>query len=362
VTPRESDGGVIERHEALDGVRGLAVLMVLLYHAGQPALAGLLFQSGVDLFFVLSGFLITTILLATRERSDYLRLFYSRRAVRIFPLYYLVLAVFVATAAVMVHFGVQNELGFPEAQNLVDNQWWGWLYQVNNLEAFRGESAFAGLAHLWSLSIEEQFYLLWPLLVLAAPRRHLFRICLGVALFSAVLRCIGFPLIGRDFAYYFTLCRIDALAIGAAGAVVLASDDLQERFRPAIAWVGRRWWAVFLLILMPETAALYIGITVLAVGYLGFILAARNGVLAERPTRWLRSRFLFQLGKYSYAIYVFSVPIAQNIERLDPTNIPLFDAVFQILLTGFLSYGLARISWTVWESRWLRLKNRFVYS
>lgn len=357
-----ADGGAVERVSTLDGVRGLAVTMVLLYHAGQPALGGLLLQSGVDLFFVLSGFLITTILLRTRDRSDYFRLFYGRRAVRIFPLYYLVLAVFVGAASIMVRYGVQNDLGFPEAQQLVDNQWWGWLYQINNLEAFYGEQAFAGLAHLWSLAIEEQFYLLWPLLVLRAPRRMLLRISIAIAVGSLVLRAVGYVTISEDFAYYFTFCRFDGLALGAAGAVVANSPELTARWRPAIAWMGQRWWILLLLILMPLSVALCGGFTVLAVAYLGFVLAAREGLLTPRVTGWLNGRFLGQMGKYSYAIYVFSVPIAQNVERVTPTNVQLFDMVFHIAVVGAASYGLARLSWVLWEQPWLRLKHRMAYT
>jgi peptidoglycan/LPS O-acetylase OafA/YrhL len=362
VEQRGHDGGAVERVGALDGVRGVAVGMVLLYHGGQPALGGFLLQSGVDLFFVLSGFLITTILLRTRDRSDYFRLFYGRRAVRIFPLYYLVLAVFVLGATIAVDQGIQDRVGFPEAQSLVDNQWWGWLYQVNNLEAFQGESAFAGLAHLWSLAIEEQFYLVWPMVVLLCPRRYLLRVCLAVALVSALVRAVGYGTIGEDFAYYFTFSRLDGLALGAAGAVVVASPELLARCRPAVAWLGRRWWLVLVLILMPLPVALWGGILVLSVAYLGVVLAARDGLLAPRPAGWLHSRFLLQLGKYSYAIYVVSVPIAQNVERIKPTGVDLLDAVFQILVVGGVSYGLARLSWLLWEQPWLRLKRRLSYT
>jgi peptidoglycan/LPS O-acetylase OafA/YrhL len=273
-----------------------------------------------------------------------------------------VLGVFVLGAWLAVRYGVEAKLGYPEAQNMVDNQWWGWLYQVNNLEAFRGDIAFPGLPHLWSLAIEEQFYLVWPLLVLKAPRDWLFRICIGVALASMVFRCVTYPILGRDFAYHFTLARFDGLAIGAAGAVIVATPALRERFAPAVAWIGRHWWVAFVLVLMPEQAALYIGFTVLSVGYLGFILAARDSALTPRPTRWLHSRLLLELGTYSYAIYVFSLPISRIVIKVNPTKVQLVDATLHVLVTAALSYALARLSWTLWESRWLRLKHRFAYA
>lgn len=104
----------MERVGALDGIRGLAVLFVLLYHSGAAVLGGFLLQSGVDLFFVLSGFLITTILVRTRDRSDYFRLFYLRRAVRIFPLYYLVLGAMVAGAALAIAAGCTRTSATPK--------------------------------------------------------------------------------------------------------------------------------------------------------------------------------------------------------------------------------------------------------
>jgi peptidoglycan/LPS O-acetylase OafA/YrhL len=356
------DGGVMHRVGALDGVRGLAVLFVLLFHAGGVVLGGFLLQSGVDLFFVLSGFLITTILIRTKERSDYFRLFYLRRFVRIFPLYYLVLAAMLTGAAVAIHFGVQSKLGYPEAQNLLDNQLWGWLYQVNNLIAFKGPIAFPGMSHLWSLSVEEQFYLAWPLVVLLTPKKRLFAVSLGVVAFSFVFRSFSYALVSRDFAYHFTLCRLDGLALGAAGAVLLQSPSLRARFDSWIRWAGRHWWVVFVLLIMPEPVALYPGFTILSLGYLGLVLSAHEGWLADRPTRWLGSRFLLELGTYSYAIYVFQFPITKAVLPITPTNVQLLDTIFHILVIGGLSYLLARISWVAWERPWLRLKRRFAYS
>ena len=361
VNQHVDDGGVMVRVSSLDGVRGLAVLFVLLYHAAGEALGGFLLQSGVDLFFVLSGFLITTILVRTRDRSDYFRLFYGRRAVRIFPLYYLVFTVTLALAWMAIRMGIQDSVGYPKAQNLIDNQMWGWLYQVNNLVAFNGTAAFPAINHLWSLSVEEQFYMVWPLVVLLVPRKRLFSICIGVAVVSMVFRMGSFALVDRDVAYYFTLCRLDGLALGAAGAVVLQTPHLRERFRPWIEWMGRKWWIAFVLLLMPEPVALMGGLTILGLAYLGFVLSAREGTLTERPTRWLNSRFLLELGTYSYAIYVFSFPITAAALTFNPTHIPLVDGCIRVTIVGGLSYGLARVSWVLWEKPWLRLKTRMSY-
>ncbi len=358
------DGGVMVRVSSLDGIRGLAVLFVLLYHASQPVISGFLLQSGVDLFFVLSGFLITTILLKTTDGPSYFRNFYGRRFVRIFPLYYLTLA----ASLVIAWFAVRNDfaerIGFGAAQNLIDNQIWGWLYQVNNLEALHTEEAFAGLAHLWSLSIEEQFYLLWPLVVLWLGRRRVsvVKVAVAMAAIGMAFRCVTYPILGRDFAYYFTFCRIDGLLLGAAGAAAWRDDLLRERMMPAVRWMGRRWWIIGVLLLMPEQVGLYIGFTVLSVAYLGLILSAQSGHLAQRPTRWLESSLLQHLGKYSYAIYVFSLPISRVANGVYPTNVQIVDAAARTLVVAAISYGMARLSWVLWEQPWLRLKRRFSYA
>ncbi len=357
------DGGVMVRVASLDGVRGLAVLFVLLYHAAQPAVGGLLLQSGVDLFFVLSGFLITTILLRTTDRTDYFRNFYGRRFARIFPLYYLVLGVSLVLAAVALHHDFADSIGFPEAQKLIDNQLWGWLYQVNNLEALHSEAAFAGLAHLWSLSIEEQFYLMWPLAILWLRRMGapIVKVCVGLAAAGMAFRCVMYPLAGRDFAYYFTFCRVDGLLLGAAGAAAWLNPALRERFQPAVEWVCRKWWIILVLLLMPEQVGLYIGFTVISVAYLGLVLGANDGLLRERQTRWLQGQLLQHLGKYSYAIYIFSLPISRAANDVYLTGVDLADGAVRTVIVGFTSYALARVSWALWERPWLNLKKRFSY-
>src|SRR5262245_43040855 len=165
VPPRASLRPNLRGHmPALDGVRGLAVLMVLVFHfvgnmmpanGVERAIVGVTSYGsyGVELFFVLSGFLITGILYDAHNKPHYFRNFYMRRLLRIFPLYYGVLAlVFIVAPLIPLLRG-------PALDYLVDRQAWAWLYTVNVYIAREGDWSFSYLDHFWSLAVEEHFYL-----------------------------------------------------------------------------------------------------------------------------------------------------------------------------------------------------------
>src|SRR6478672_5358733 len=177
---------------ALDAVRGLAILVVTLYRFGGGAGGAAsavehwwlveLGSRGVDLFFVLSGFLITGILFDAKGKEHYFRDFYARRALRIFPLYY-------AALPVTLWLLPQFSLTFAgEVQPAADAQSWLWLYGANVVQSVRGAWCLGPLNHFWSLAIEEHFYLVWPAVIYFSSRRAAIRICGGLFTLSIIAR------------------------------------------------------------------------------------------------------------------------------------------------------------------------------
>ena len=227
-----------ERLPALDGIRGLAIIWVVLHNTtdllpptlhGASHLMALLLHPGwigVQLFFALSGFLITGILLDTQRAANYFLAFYAKRALRILPLYYTVLLLLLVVVP-----GLQRGPTLPHATP--KEQLSLWLFIVNWTNA-----APYGFAHFWSLAVEEQFYMFWPVIVhrLAAPR--LFKVCVYIAMLALVIRSVMVFSGASSWAVYnATTSRLDALALGGAGACLV-------RIPVARTWLASRLTAV----------------------------------------------------------------------------------------------------------------------
>ena len=297
---------------ALDGVRGIAIALVLTYHYSLCAQrfgfeGGLLKVTnigwcGVDLFFVLSGFLITGVLYDSRNSQRYFVNFYARRVLRIFPLYYLaILSVWVLSAT------------WPQANILGvhGSLLWPTIYLTNVIVALEGPSAVpTALLHFWSLAIEEHFYLLWPFVVTLGSRRFLMGTAITIIVAAFSLRA-AFVILGADpwTSYFLTPMRLDALAVGAFCSLGIRGPlGISGLARPA--WAIGAVCALGILILVVLTKSVYptkppmqvIGYSMLALGFGAFIVV---GLAWFPPAALLNIGVLRWLGLYSYGLYVW---------------------------------------------------------
>jgi peptidoglycan/LPS O-acetylase OafA/YrhL len=363
------------RMPTLDGVRGLAILMVLAHNFDlitQPSsrLGSVIDHLadvgwiGVQLFFVLSGFLITGILIDTRGAPNQLRAFFGRRVLRIFPVYYATLAV------AFVILPLVSPAHAPEGQHQI----WLWTYLVNWSEPFG--LAVPAFPHFWSLAVEEQFYLVWPFVVRAVAPSRLLRLTAGVVASALAIR-IGLRAAGLTptAAYQWTIARMDALAAGAALATLLRLPEMP-------AAVERRWRAISACGALAAIAAVVVtrglprnalatqtvGFSLLALAFTYFVLAGvradaaggAGGALA-RVLRWAPLR---SLGKYSYGMYVFHVPVhlllsQQVASRWTSPPVGLATGIAYMIVATVVTYLAAVASYHLFEKHFLALKRAF---
>jgi peptidoglycan/LPS O-acetylase OafA/YrhL len=305
---------------ALDGVRGLAILMVLLYHfVGQTSATNRLEAAvtkalsygllGVDLFFVLSGFLITGILYDSRAQPGYFRSFYMRRVLRIFPLYYAVLAVVFFVAPLV------PALQGRELLALRAHQAWAWLYGVNVYLALQGGWVLSYIQHFWSLAVEEHFYFVWPFVVwsLGGRPRTLMKTALGVAVLSFAARATA-SLAGVNAVATTVLTpyQLDALCLGAFFAVWVRQPGGEAAVRRLIAPMAVAAAAV-LLFQFGLHRFTDVGLSVMRSVRGGVFRVLLASVLlwalfappSARAARVFASGPMRMLGKYSYGLYVY---------------------------------------------------------
>jgi peptidoglycan/LPS O-acetylase OafA/YrhL len=356
---------------ALDGIRGIAIFAVVLHNATGIVLAPSsrwlhlfpLLSSrgwiGVQLFFALSGFLITAGLLDSQHARHYFRNFYAKRALRILPLYYSVLLVLLVAVP---HF-------IGKVPYSLDHQAPLWLFIGNWTHSFP-----YGFTHFWSLAVEEQFYLVWPLLVwkLAAPR--LLSACLWIAVGALLLRSV-LAALGIDWwtIYSNTACRMDALALGGAAACLLRIPALKAA---ACKRQSQLLGAALLVFLtgIPLThmydngrwTGETFGYSLLAVSSGAFVLwaAIADAGPSHRAARLLSWAPLRSVGRYSYAIYIFHNLLHQLVGEPwlvarfgKPPPLPI---VFLYALAIFAaSYAAAVCSWHGLEKHFLKLKRFF---
>jgi peptidoglycan/LPS O-acetylase OafA/YrhL len=356
----------------LDGLRAFAAGLVVLYHFWRPAgdyvhLGGI----GVRVFFVLSGFLITGILLRSRVLRDAgrtpagvaLRRFYIRRILRIFPLYYFALAiawyarVAGAREGIVWHATYLSNVHFFLVNAVRHGQWGGYL------------------SHFWSLAVEEQFYLVWPWVILFAPRRWLPGIALTAVVVGPIFRYLVFTATGNDVTPILPLGCIDSLALGAYLAMTVAPEFASH---PLVRPIGATvLWSGLLLFCAYQAAEQTDGLWTfrivsfdLAVALVGVWLVARAAegmagpagkVLELAPVRYL--------GTISYGIYVYHRLLPDLLPRLarhlghPELFAPLGDRTLPYLaFYTAASISVAAVSWHWLEAPINRMKARFEYT
>lgn len=352
-------------HPGLDGLRAIAVLLVLYGHAPQLLGrnngndGGIWHCSrgawiGVDLFFVLSGFLITSILLRARGTDGALRRFWIRRALRIFPLAYLYLLTLALIARLLPNF---DHLAAPGPHL------WAATYLINFHIAAQGWTT-ATIALLWSLAVEEQFYLGWPLLVLRASRRTILMVVVGMIVLTPVLRAVLAPRLGLDAVYVLTFCRWDTLAFGAL--LALAYDSA---WRPRLTHLTRWLWmpatvtigwvlAAPIKAVDPATPSWFtaVGYTAVAASFAVWCAVALE--IERLPARLLARPLIARIGRISYGLYVWHVLVAEllvrGLHRLGVAG----DLIERSLLWLVALWLVASASFRWVESPLLRCKDR----
>lgn len=345
-------------YKQLDGVRAIAALMVMGFHfLGMVHTDNAAFnmlakfrvfgQTGVSLFFVLSGFLITRILLVTKESNRYFMDFYIRRALRIFPLYYLFLFIYYVIVPV-----IEQVPFVPFSQQV-----YFWFYLQNFALTFDWNAK--GPVHYWSLAVEEHFYLIWPCLIYFLNRRGIKIAMAGIIIGAFVCRFImaqqGYEV------FYFTFTRMDELVIGAVLAILEAEGKLLGNAKKFI-WL-------FIIVLIPTiilwgmtsgkamtviqaTKYNLIGLTYFCL--VGFVIAAGKDHFINKI---LCSRYFSFTGKISYGLYVYH-PLCFGIIEAYFSDYPI---LLLFILTFGLAYLVASVSYFFFEAKFIALKKYFSY-
>jgi peptidoglycan/LPS O-acetylase OafA/YrhL len=375
VDSRDYNAAPSDHRPALDGVRGIAILTVFLYDClklpeGGPV--SLLLRKlsaagwvGVDLFFVLSGFLITGILLDSRGKPGYLSSFFARRSLRIFPLYFLALWITFILVPQLADFVTAMRPVADNIEVLAKNQVWFWTYLQNWWIAFEGHWPEVNyLNHFWSLAVEEQFYLVWPFVVGWLSLRGLTRWCWACVGGALALRVALWTSGAPSVVMYSTIARVDSLCLGALFAIGLRSavwyPRLCRSIVPVMAGVGITILgidAVWPLLSVQTAGAQTIGHSLLGFLFGAFVFSAAALKPTHVAARLLSQRWLTVPGQFSYAMYVMHRPVHKLVMKVDWSFAPSTIQPFAILaLTLGASLACAALSWKFFERPFLSLK------
>ncbi|MEX2393016.1 MAG: acyltransferase [Actinomycetota bacterium] len=341
----------------LDGLRAIAVLAVMAYHSA-PYLSRFRLRGGflgVDVFFVLSGYLITSLLLEEQKVNGaiQMRSFYARRALRLVPA--LVLAFGVGYASVQI-LGSNLE-GYPYGLSVL----FAALYVGNWFQPFAG--GLGVLGHTWSLAVEEQYYLVWPWVVARGcvntrRRRRMVVGTASAALIVGVVRWVLYEVGPEQTGFFWTIARADGVLWGSALAMAISEWPAATRhlFRPVAVAVAAGA-IVIVVTLMVSTQHPFVFRGGLAIACVATTVVIGHLVTADRSpvARLLALQPLPAIGRISYGLYLFHLPVSLALHGVPAKRTGIISVVAMFAVT----FLLAALSYVFLESRALRLKARF---
>lgn len=373
----------------LDGIRGVAIGLVVLFHyfheaavlapgsiASHLLLPLRIGWTGVDLFFVLSGFLIGGILLDVRESSNYFKTFYIRRFFRIIPLYAAVVLLSFLLAVFLEHGHL------PQLAWLLDGQisWWPYLFFLQNFWMAKTNTfGTLCLGGTWSLAVEEQFYLTLPLIIWLIEPRKLQKLLIAAVVAAPVIRTLLYFRWPDKFMLDFVMmpCRADALLLGVLAAMAMRTPADRS-------WIKahRRLLLAAMLVLLagcaelahasprPESLAMRtFGYSWMALLY-GTVLLYSLTQESSLISRFLRIGFLRSLGRVAYGVYLLHgfvlLFLTTALSRNHPVHAywPALDSWFQFGVTVFalvLTFGVCQVSWKLFEKPLVDIGHRYRY-
>jgi peptidoglycan/LPS O-acetylase OafA/YrhL len=353
-------------YPALDGLRGVAILLVVFLHVFDFLNYFFFGWLGVDLFFVLSGFLITEILLKTVDKPNFLRNFYMRRILRIFPLFYLTLIICL--------------LLLPQIKSIplnfdyyTKNQFWLWTYLQNWLYVFKQPHDNKMLLHTWSLAVEEQFYLVWPAIILLIRKPKVLLAISIIALIAVgIARYIIWSFEVQDLAYssLYTFTRIDGLCIGCILALLMQiNPGFLKKYTTLIVLLMAAINFIFYFINNQISFSLpylaFVGYTTFAVLFGILVYEAVMGeskiirILFNNSILKFFGKISYGLYVYHWPVYILLFPVFLNL-LFNKLSLPyLYAKIGSAFLVILFAVLISLFSYHFFEKKFLRLKKRY---
>jgi len=297
-------------YPALDGLRGIAILLVVFYHNFGFTKYFFFGWLGVDLFFVLSGFLITDILLNTFNKPGYFKNFYAKRILRIFPLYYLSLVIFLILLPKLKSFPLDFSF-------YIDHQWWFWTYLQNWFLIFHNAgSSTTAIQHYWSLAVEEQFYIVWPLVIFLIRKPKWLLTIAAILLLTVICsRVYLWEIKVKDLNYFglYTFTRMDGICIGSMLAILrfMKSTFIKRYFTGLVLFLAAMNFVFYFINREFGFSYPYLAIVGYTTFAMLFAIVVHEAVQGENKiiTKLLTFRPLRFFGKISYGLYIFHWPV-----------------------------------------------------